>query len=61
ISEAVFLADRVIVLSRRPARIVLDSAIDLPSARTTALRTSLDYVQEMSRISAALPVPEANA
>src|ERR1041385_4277184 len=61
ISEAVFLADRVIVLSQRPARILLDRAINLPPARTAALRTSLNYVQEMSRISAAVPIPEANA
>jgi NitT/TauT family transport system ATP-binding protein len=61
ISEAVFLADRVIVLSQRPARILLDSAINLPPARRAALRTSLNYVQEMSRISAAVPIPEANA
>ena len=61
ISEAVFLADRVIVLSPRPARILLDSAINLAPARTTPLRTSLNYVEEIRRISAAVPIPEANA
>ena len=61
ISEAVFLADRVIVLSPRPARILLDSAINLPPARAAPLRTSLNYIQEMSHISAAVPNPEANA
>jgi NitT/TauT family transport system ATP-binding protein len=61
ISEAVFLADRVIVLSPRPARILLDSSINLPPTRTAALRTSLNYVQEMCRVSAAVPNPEANA
>jgi NitT/TauT family transport system ATP-binding protein len=61
ISEAVFLADRVIVLSPRPARILLDSAINLPPARAAALRTSLNYVEEIRRISAAVPISEGNA
>ena len=61
ISEAVFLADRVIVLSQRPARILLDRAINLAQARTAPLRTSLNYVEEIRRVSAAVPIPEANA
>ena len=61
ISEAVFLADRLIVLSPRPARILLDSAINLPTARAEALRTSLNYVEEIRRISAVVPNPEATA
>jgi NitT/TauT family transport system ATP-binding protein len=39
IMEAAFLADRAIVLTRRPARIVLDHRLDLPEQRTAALRT----------------------
>ena len=41
--EAVFLSTRVVVLSRRPARIVRDAAIDLPSARNSATRAEAGF------------------
>ncbi len=53
--EAVFLADRIIVLSHRPARIVLDESIPLLPTRTAALRTSIEYMNEVRRISGAVP------
>lgn len=53
--EAVFLADRVIVLSQRPARIVSDETLALPPTRTAALRTSVDYMNEVRRIGGAVP------
>ncbi len=37
ISEAVLLADRIIVLSRRPGAIIADIAIDLPRPRSAAM------------------------
>ena len=43
IHEAAYLADRVIVFSRRPARVMLDHALALPSARDPALRTSAEF------------------
>ncbi len=55
VTEAVFLAERIIVLSHRPARILLDESIALPRSRTEALRTSVDYINEIRRIGNAVP------
>jgi ABC-type nitrate/sulfonate/bicarbonate transport system ATPase subunit len=50
IGEAVFLADRVCVFSRRPGRIVEEIAITLPEPRAEArlLPEFLDYVKEIA-------------
>lgn len=58
VTEAVFLADRIIVLSHRPARIVADERIALPAARSGDLRVSVDYLNEVRRIGAAMPAAE---
>ncbi|MSP40416.1 MAG: ABC transporter ATP-binding protein [Deltaproteobacteria bacterium] len=56
VSEAVFLADRIIVLSQRPARLLLDQKVLLPKKRDAELRTSLRYIEQVRAIAAAMPV-----
>ncbi len=43
IGEALFLADRVLVLSQRPGRIKLDLAVDLPRPRTDEVRYTAHF------------------
>jgi NitT/TauT family transport system ATP-binding protein len=43
IAEAVFLSDRVVVMTPRPGRIAADVTIDLPRPRTVELRGSADF------------------
>jgi NitT/TauT family transport system ATP-binding protein len=45
ISEAIFLADKVVVVSRRPGRIVGSVNIDLPRPRTSRLLTSAEFIE----------------
>jgi NitT/TauT family transport system ATP-binding protein len=42
-AEAIFLADRAVVLTRRPARIVTDIPIDLPPKRDAAIRSTSKF------------------
>jgi NitT/TauT family transport system ATP-binding protein len=46
ITEASFLAERAIVFTRRPARIVIDHPIDLPKERPTSIRGEPDFARQ---------------
>ncbi|HET9953167.1 MAG TPA: ABC transporter ATP-binding protein [Polyangiaceae bacterium] len=43
IDEAVFLSDRVIVLSRRPGAVILDARVELPRPRSYDVLTSPEF------------------
>jgi NitT/TauT family transport system ATP-binding protein len=50
IPEAVFLGDRVIVMTPRPGRVAEILNIDLPQPRTTALRDDAKFIGYVKRI-----------
>ena len=50
ISEAVYVADRIIILSERPGRAIADYQVNLPSERTEQLRLSVEFLDEVKKI-----------
>jgi NitT/TauT family transport system ATP-binding protein len=52
--ESVYLAERIIVLSPRPGRIVADLEVGTPSPRSEEFRLSSDYAAIAREVSAAL-------
>ena len=54
INEAVYLADRVLVLSARPAQIRLDLQIMLPRPRPSAVRYTPEFGKLAARLRAAI-------
>ena len=53
IDEAVFLSDRVLVMSPRPGKVDVDLKIDLPRPRRLAMRASPEFLAYMAQIRAA--------
>src|SRR3546814_5512631 len=56
VAEAVFLADRVLVMSGRPGTILEDIRIDLPRPRHTGMRTEAAFMEHVRHISSLLGV-----
>ncbi len=54
VTEAVFLSDRIVVLAPNPGRIYADFSVELPSPRTSAMRTSPEFDAIVARVSHAL-------
>jgi NitT/TauT family transport system ATP-binding protein len=54
INEAIYLADRVLVLSSRPARIKLDLDVSLPRPRKPSVRYSAAFGKLAARLRAAI-------
>jgi NitT/TauT family transport system ATP-binding protein len=54
LSEAAWLAERAVVFSPRPARVLLDRVMELPRQRTPALRLEPVFAREVQVLSAAL-------
>src|SRR3546814_6448540 len=61
VAEAVFLADRVLVMSGRPGTILEDIRIDLPRPRHTGMRTEAAFLEHVRHISSLLGVHDCTA
>ncbi len=59
--EAVFLAQRAVMFSRRPARVVANRLIDLPGQRTAELRGLVAYNQQVEQLYQDLLIAEGGA
>lgn len=58
VSEAVFLSNRVVVLSKCPSKIVLDHKIDLEE-RCPKMRTNPEFLKEIKKIYDGVPIEKS--
>lgn len=58
-TEAVFLAQRAVVMTKRPGRIIADHRIDLPMGRPGAIRATAEFARETRVLYDALERGEA--
>lgn len=56
VDEAAYVADRAVVLSRSPGRVVLDMDLDLPVDRSPELRSDPRFAAQTGKLRAALAI-----
>lgn len=61
IDEAVFLSDRVLVMSARPGRLIADIAVDLPRPRDLRIKRDPRFVELESQVWDLLHGPDSEA
>ena len=59
--EAIYLADRILVMSARPGRIVADMTVEAPSPRVREWRGQADYARQCSQLSQRLEAAATEA
>ena len=58
--EAVFLSDRVVVLTARPGRVKLDLPIDLARPRDPAMKETVEFARYTAALRRALSTEETD-
>ena len=59
VSEAVYLSNRILILSKRPARLIHDHSVNLPAHRSSELRMEQSYFEQIKTIYHSVPMAEA--